>query len=200
MMRSLLAAPQHVHRRCISSSAVDWLTSDDVPVYKNWINGQAQTSSAETFFSVTNPATNQVVAKVPQTTPKELNEAALSASNAYKDWKRVPIQQRQRIMLNFQQLIRDNSDDLANWITLENGKTTADAKGDVFRGLEVVESACMMADRLMGESLGGISSSMDCVSYRHPLGVCSGIAPFNFPAMIPLWMFPIAWYENECLQ
>ena len=83
-------------------------------------------------------------------------------------------------------------DDLAYCITMENGKTLADAKGDVFRGLEVVEAACDLGSKLMGESLGNISNGMDCVSYRVPLGVCAGIAPFNFPAMIPLWMFPIA--------
>ena len=204
MLRSLLAVPQQ-HCRCMSSSssfAVNWLTTDDIPIYKNWINGKFSPSSAQNYYPVTNPATNQVVAQVPQTTPDELNQAVLSAVTAYQDWKRLPIQQRQRIMLNFQQLIRDKTEELAKWITLENGKTMADARGDVFRGLEIVETACMMADRLMGESLGGIASSMDCVSYRQPLGVCAGIAPFNFPAMIPLWMFPIAWYgktKHVCL-
>jgi malonate-semialdehyde dehydrogenase (acetylating)/methylmalonate-semialdehyde dehydrogenase len=95
-------------------------------------------------------------------------------------------------MFSLQGLIQEYKEDLANLITLENGKTLADAKGDVFRGLEVVENCCEVGSKLMGENLGNISSGMDCVSYRVPLGVCAGIAPFNFPAMIPLWMFPVA--------
>jgi malonate-semialdehyde dehydrogenase (acetylating)/methylmalonate-semialdehyde dehydrogenase len=164
-------------------------------IYQRWQDGAFVASHGATateFFPVINPATNDVVAQVPQTTSQELNEAVCSAKNAFQDWKKVPIQQRQRVMLEFQSLIRGQTDELAYWITLENGKTLADARGDIFRGLEVVETACNMADKLMGESLAGISSSMDTVSHRQPLGVCAGIAPFNFPAMIPLWMFPVA--------
>lgn len=179
--------------------SADWLEkggSQKVPVYKNWNNGTFVSSSATEFYPVVNPATNEEIAKVPQNTSQELNAAVDSAKDAFQDWKDVPVQQRQRVMLEYQKLIRDNTDELAYWITLENGKTLADARGDIFRGLEVVETACNVADKLMGESLGGIASAMDTVSYRQPLGVCAGIAPFNFPAMIPLWMFPVAWYVD----
>jgi len=177
-------------------SSGDWLDEtaliSDVPTYKNWINGKFVSSSTSTWMDVRNPATNHVIAKVPQTTSSELDDAVQSAKISFESWKNVPVQQRQRIMLRYQDLIRTHTDDLAKLITLENGKTLTDAKGDIFRGLEVVETACNIADKLMGESLGGIGTNIDCISYRQPLGVCAGIAPFNFPAMIPLWMFPVA--------
>jgi len=113
---------------------------------------------------------------------------------AHQEWSRVPLPQRQRVMLRLQQLLRDRLDNVAKIITLENGKTLADARGDVIRGLEVVESCGNLAPHLQGESLLGLSSdgSLDTISYRQPLGVCAGVCPFNFPAMIPLWMFPLA--------
>lgn len=198
MLRSIAVAsakPRLARRSLSSLVSADWLeksSEQEVPVYKNYKDGTFVSSSATKFFPVTNPATNQVIAQVPQTTNQELNDTVSSAKNAFQDWKTVPVQQRQRVMLEYQKLIRDNTDELAYWITLENGKTLADARGDIFRGLEVVETTCNMADKLMGESLGGISATMDTVSYRQPLGVCAGIAPFNFPAMIVLWMFPVA--------
>jgi malonate-semialdehyde dehydrogenase (acetylating)/methylmalonate-semialdehyde dehydrogenase len=178
----------------------EWLTvsSDGIPTYKNFVGGRFVESLSspnnDAMIDVTNPATNEVVARVPETTQEELEEAVQVAHEAFQSWRQVPVQQRQRVMLEYQALIRDetNMNALAHLITQEQGKTLPDARGDVFRGLEVVESACSTGDRLMGESLAGISSGMDCVSYRMPLGVCAGIAPFNFPAMIPLWMFPVA--------
>jgi len=97
-------------------------------------------------------------------------------------------------MFEYQRLIRDpeNTAKLAKLVTIEQGKTLPDAKGDIFRGLEVVESACYLGSNYLGESLGNIASNMDCKTIRQPLGVCAGIAPFNFPVMIPLWMFPVA--------
>jgi len=191
MLRSIAVAATKPHyvRRCVvncreqnrslsSIVSADWLekaSGQDAPVYKNWQDGNFASSAAKEFYPVINPATNEVVAQVPQTTSQELDNAVSSAKNAFQDWKTVPIQQRQRVMLEYQKLIRDYTDELAYWITLENGKTLADARGDIFRGLEVVETACNMADKLMGESLGGISASMDTVSFRQPLGVCAGI-------------------------
>ncbi len=95
-------------------------------------------------------------------------------------------------MFRYQHAIRENMDQIAALITKEQGKTLADAKGDVFRGLEVVEFACGAASKLMGETLESVGNGIDTYSYRQPLGVCAGIAPFNFPAMIPLWMYPLA--------
>lgn len=180
-----------------SSAAADvaWLSADagsPQPSYKNLIGGTFKASTATSFIDVKNPATQDVVGRVPLSPSGEVRAAIDAAQAAFPAWRKVPIQQRQRIMLKYQSLIRDNTDALAYWITLENGKTLADAKGDIFRGLEVVETCCNMADKMMGETLGDIASNIDCISYRQPLGVCAGIAPFNFPAMIPLWMFPVA--------
>lgn len=125
----------------------------------------------------------------------QMNEAADSAETAFKTWRETPVQQRVRVFFKLAQLIRDHTDELAASITREQGKTTADAKGDVFRGLEVVEHACSVGSLMMGETAENLSSSVDTYSYRQPLGVTAGITPFNFPAMIPLWMFPMA---NAC--
>lgn len=147
---------------------------------------------ASKWFDVINPATQEVLYSVPQTTPEELKRAEQGAIQALKTWKETPVQQRQRVFFNLQKLIRDNTEDLAKSITLEQGKTLQDARGDVFRGLEVVETSCNVAPAMMGETLGNVSRGLDTYSYRQPLGVTAGICPFNFPAMIPLWMFPMA--------
>lgn len=115
-----------------------------------------------------------------------------AASAAYPAWRETPIQSRVRVYLKYQQLVRENMDDVARLITLEQGKTMADARGDVFRGLEVVEHACSAATLTMGETAENLAANVDSYSYRVPLGVAAGITPFNFPAMIPLWMFPLA--------
>lgn len=169
-----------------------WL-DPETGIYKNYLSGKFVTSpKATSFHSVFNPATNELIGSVPDTTDADFENTMAVAQAAFEDWRTVPVQQRQRVMLEYQRLIREHTNELAGLITLENGKTIADAKGDVFRGLEVVESACQVAPALLGDSLAGLSTSIDCVSYREPLGVCAGIAPFNFPAMIPLWMFPLA--------
>lgn len=176
-------------RNCLSTNAVaqPWLDANGS--YQYFQNGSYLSSSGPASFPVKNPATNEVLGKVPDMTDKEFNQAVQVAKDAFHDWKLVPIQQRQRIMLKLQQAIRDHTDDLAHLITLENGKTFADAKGDVFRGLEMVESACFVAPHLQGDSLSGIAKDMDCISYREPLGVCAGICPFNFPVSISIFFW-----------
>jgi malonate-semialdehyde dehydrogenase (acetylating)/methylmalonate-semialdehyde dehydrogenase len=185
-------------RRSKSSAAAishEWFDSSskvDVPSYKYFENGKFVSSSASSFLPVKNPATNEVIGQVPENTDQEFNQAVQKALEAFDKWKKVPVQQRQRVMLKYQQAIRDSTEDLAYLISLENGKTLADARGDIFRGLEMVEAACQVAPLMLGDSLSGIARNMDTISYREPLGVVAGICPFNFPAMIPLWMFPIA--------
>lgn len=159
---------------------------------QNFINGKFEDSKATKWFDVINPATQEVVALTPQSTHEELTRAEHGAAEAFKTWKEVPIQQRQRILFNYQKLIRDHTEELAHSITLEQGKTLADARGDVFRGLEVVEQTCNQGTLLMGETLSNLARGLDTYSIRQPLGVTAGICPFNFPAMIPLWMFPVA--------
>ncbi|VAH36954.1 unnamed protein product [Triticum turgidum subsp. durum] len=138
------------------------------------------------------PATQEVVSRIPLTTADEFRAAVDAARTAFPGWRNTPVTARQRIMFKYQELIRANMDKLAENITTEQGKTLKDAWGDVFRGLEVVEHACGMGSLQMGEYVSNVSHGIDTFSIREPLGVCAGICPFNFPAMIPLWMFPIA--------
>ncbi|KAI5080589.1 hypothetical protein GOP47_0003772 [Adiantum capillus-veneris] len=162
------------------------------PRVKLLIGGSFLDSKAEEWIDVINPATQDVVSKVPLTTAQEFETAVQAAKQAYPKWRDTPVTARQRIMLKFQELIRRDMDKLAQNVTMEQGKTLADARGDVFRGLEVVEHACNMSTLQMGEFVENVSTGIDTYSIRQPLGVCAGICPFNFPAMIPLWMFPIA--------
>lgn len=156
------------------------------------IDGKKVQSKATTFYDVHNPATGKLIARTPQCTPAELEEAANSCAEAFKSWRKVPPSQRARVMHKLEAAVKDNTDALAEILTEEQGKTLADAKGDIFRGYEVVEMATGIPSMLMGETLPGVADSVDTHSYRVPLGVCAGICPFNFPAMIPMWMFPPA--------
>ncbi|KAI9208024.1 Aldehyde/histidinol dehydrogenase [Polychytrium aggregatum] len=160
----------------------------DVPLY---INGEFLTSQSTQHFELRNPATQELLGFVPQVTPEEYKYASETAADAFKTWKKSTVLQRQRVMLDLQLLIRNKMDDIARSITTEQGKTLPDAKGDVMRGLQVVEHACSIPTLLMGEKLP-VSKDMDTYSIREPLGVVGGIMPFNFPAMIPLWVFPLA--------
>lgn len=164
-------------------------TIEKIPLF---INGEFKQSKTSEWIDLTDPASNQVIGHVPRCTKEEMEQATEAASTAFKTWKEVPVQQRQRVMLKLQALIRDHTEEIAESITREQGKTMPDARGDVFRGLEVVEMSCNAGTLMMGETLENLASSLDTYSYRQPLGVVAGICPFNFPAMIPLWMFPVA--------
>ncbi|KAL6515364.1 Methylmalonate-semialdehyde dehydrogenase [acylating], mitochondrial [Orobanche hederae] len=158
----------------------------------NLIGGSFVDSQSSNAIDVINPATQEVVSRVPLTTKEEFKSAVSSAREAFPSWRNTPITTRQRIMFKLQELIRKNMDKLALNITTEQGKTLKDSQGDVFRGLEVVEHACGMTTLQMGEFASNVSNGIDTYSIREPLGVCAGVCPFNFPAMIPLWMFPVA--------
>ncbi|KAG9297532.1 hypothetical protein G9A89_001472 [Geosiphon pyriformis] len=163
----------------------------DVPSTKLYINGEFVESSTNRWIPLYNPANNELITRVPETTTEELDAAAETAAEAFKFWRKTSVLHRQRVMLDFQLLIRQNMDEIARSITEEQGKTFIDAKGDVLRGLQVVESACGIPNLLMGEKLE-VATDMDTYTVRQPLGVTAGICPFNFPAMIPLWMFPLS--------
>ncbi|MGO2278290.1 MULTISPECIES: CoA-acylating methylmalonate-semialdehyde dehydrogenase [unclassified Psychrobacter] len=156
------------------------------------INGQFVQSNTDEWIDINDPATQEVIAKVPQTTNDEINQAVAAAQTAFETWRKTPITTRARIFLKYQSLIRDHMDELAEVLTTEQGKTIADARGDVFRGLEVVEHAAGIANLQIGDFVENVASGVDTYSIWQPLGVCAGITPFNFPAMIPLWMFPMA--------
>ncbi|KAI3381195.1 hypothetical protein SNEBB_008621 [Seison nebaliae] len=166
--------------------------SSSIPKVNLWINGQEVESKTDKWIDLHNPATNEIICRVPQATKEEMKMASVSCEKAFKSWSQTTVLRRQQVMLKFQQLIKENMRKLAESITSEQGKTLIDAEGDVMRGLQVVEHSCSITSLLMGETMQNIASDMDCHSYRIPLGVTAGIAPFNFPAMIPLWMFPLA--------
>merc|ERR1711970_375301 len=163
----------------------------NVKVLPMVINGEQVHSKTKDFTEVHNPATNEVIAAVPKCTQSEMQAAVDDASKAFKSWSQTSIMTRQQIMIKYGNLIRENVKDLAAIITEEQGKTLADAEGDVGRGLQVVEHACAAPELLLGESAHNLSKDLDTITHKYPLGVCAGIAPFNFPAMIPLWMFPM---------
>lgn len=156
------------------------------------INGKFVDSKTAEWRDVVNPATQEVLARVPFATDAEIAAAIASAKEAFKTWKNTPIAARARIMLKLQALIRENMSSIARTLTAEQGKTLADAEGDVFRGLEVVEHACSVGTLQLGEFAENVAGGVDTYTLRQPIGVCAGITPFNFPAMIPLWMFPMA--------
>jgi malonate-semialdehyde dehydrogenase (acetylating)/methylmalonate-semialdehyde dehydrogenase len=163
-----------------------------VPRVQNVIGGKLVDSNATQWIDLHNPASNELLCQVPCSTASEMKAAVDSASEAYKTWQHSTVMSRQSIMFKYVHLLRANMGEVAKLITKEQGKTLADAEGDVLRGLQVVEHACNIPALLMGEASQTISHDMDCYSMRMPIGVCAGIAPFNFPAMIPLWMFPLA--------
>ncbi len=156
------------------------------------INGEFTESSTSQWQEVRNPATQEVLARVPMCGSDEVAQAVAAAKAAFPAWRATPIAERARVFLRLQALIREHMDTLAATLTREQGKTLADAKGDVFRGLEVVEHACSVGSLQMGEFAENVAGGVDTYAIRQPLGVCAGITPFNFPAMIPLWMFPMA--------
>ncbi|EJU01902.1 methylmalonate-semialdehyde dehydrogenase [Dacryopinax primogenitus] len=170
----------------------DWKgTSHAGGKVKNYIGGEFVESKATKFHDICDPATQTLLSQVPETTTDEFEQATAAAVHAYKTWSKTSILTRQRMALELQHLLRKHGDALANSIVLEQGKTLGDAKGDVLRGLQVVETACSITSTLMGDKIE-VSKNMDTETRRLPLGVCASVAPFNFPAMIPLWTIPMA--------
>jgi malonate-semialdehyde dehydrogenase (acetylating)/methylmalonate-semialdehyde dehydrogenase len=166
--------------------------TDVAPTVKMLLDGKFIDSQTSEWHDVVNPATQQVLAQVPFATDAEINAAIASAKLAYKTWKSTPIAARARVMLKLQALVREHMSRIAQTLSAEQGKTLADAEGDVFRGLEVVEHACSIGSLQLGEFAENVAGGVDTYTLRQPIGVCVGITPFNFPAMIPLWMFPMA--------
>lgn len=161
-------------------------------IIANFINGQRTTSSSKETLPVTNPATGQVIRQVTQSTEQEVRQAIEHAHNAFPAWSKTPPLRRARILFEFKALIEKNRDELAELIVSEHGKVFSDALGELTRGLEVVEFACGIPQLLKGEFSNNVGSGVDSFSVMQPLGVVAGITPFNFPAMVPMWMFPVA--------
>ncbi|NYT65146.1 CoA-acylating methylmalonate-semialdehyde dehydrogenase [Alcaligenaceae bacterium] len=163
-----------------------------VPRIPLLIGGELIQSKTTQWRDVINPATQEVIAQVPFATPEELNLAVANAKEAFQTWRNVSQGHRVRVMLNLQKLVRDNIGELARLITLEHGKTLPDAEGEVGRGLEVIEHACSMTSLQLGEYAENAATGIDVYTLIQPLGVCAGITAFNFPIMLPCFMFPIA--------
>ncbi|KAI0542876.1 Aldehyde/histidinol dehydrogenase [Xylaria digitata] len=201
--RRLAATAQHIRpMSALASTATSFPTThekipkpEDTPYF---INNQFVPSEADKFIDLYDPATNNLVTRVPQMTDAELEAALQSAKKAFPAWRNTSVMARQQIMFKFVALIRENWDRLAASITLEQGKTFADARGDVLRGLQVAEAACGAPEFLKGEVLE-VAKDMETRTYREPLGVVAAICPFNFPAMIPLWCIPIATVTGNTL-
>jgi len=158
----------------------------------NLIDNEWSTPLTAEFACVHNPSSGDVIAKVPMCGAKEVDAAVASAVRAFPDWMETPPIERARVLFRYKALLEDHFEDLARSITTEHGKTMTEARGDVRRGIEVVEYACGAPELLKGESLENIARGIDCHTIRQPVGVCVGICPYNFPALVPMWMYPMA--------
>ncbi|MFP3126528.1 methylmalonate-semialdehyde dehydrogenase [Ectobacillus funiculus] len=159
---------------------------------KNYINGEWVESKTTKYEDVYNPATKEVIAQVPISTKEDIDYAIEVAAKAFETWQKVAVPRRARILFNYQQLLTKHKEELANLITMENGKSLTEARGEVQRGIENVEFAAGAPSLMMGDSLASIATDVEATNYRYPIGVVGGIAPFNFPMMVPCWMFPMA--------
>ena len=158
----------------------------------HFMGGERVGPSGNRFGDVFDPSTGAVQARVPLASESEVDAAVAAARSAFPGWAATAPPARARILFRFQMLLRDHLDEIARIVSSEHGKTLDDARGSVTRGIEVVEFACGIPQLLKGEHNEGVASGIDSYSFRQPLGVCVGITPFNFPAMVPMWMFPVA--------
>ncbi len=159
---------------------------------KNYIGGEWVESQAGEYLDVPNPATEELLARVPLSNAADVAAAARAARRAFEDWSEVPVPERANHMFRFREAVLDNRDELIRLVTTENGKIYSDAAGEVRRAIEVIDFACGMPTLMMGTNLDQISRGIDSELVRFPVGVVAGITPFNFPFMVPLWMIPIA--------
>src|SRR3954466_15402180 len=164
----------------------------DTTVLSNFINGRWTPASATSHIDVMNPARGVVIARTPLSQAKDVDAAARAASAAFPEWSETPPVARARTMFTFKQLLEEHLEELARLVTTEHGKTLDESRGSVRRAIECVEVAGGAPSRLMGYALENVSWGIDCVAMPQPIGVCAAIAPFNFPAMVPLWFLPFA--------
>ncbi|MBO9128132.1 CoA-acylating methylmalonate-semialdehyde dehydrogenase [Bacillus sp. 165] len=168
------------------------MTVTTVRTLKNYIGGDWVESSSNKTEMVYNPATGEELAIVSLSTKDEVDQAVHAANEAFQTWSQVPVPKRGRILFKYQQLLIEHWDELAKLVTIENGKSYAEAHGEVLRGIECVEFAAGAPTLLMGKQLPDIAAGLESGMYRYPIGVVGGITPFNFPMMVPCWMFPLA--------
>lgn len=168
------------------------LTTPEITTLQNYIGGQLVASSGLEYTPVNNPSRGEQIAQTPHSTAADVDHAVAVALEAFVKWKDTPVLKRASIFFRYKELLEHHFDELAALVTKENGKTIPESQGDVRRGIEVVELATSVATLLKGEVVPNIAGNIDGESTREPIGVCAGITPFNFPAMVPMWMFPVA--------
>ncbi len=162
------------------------------PVCPNYLGGKWITPSGKSSSNVFNPSRGSVIATVPMCGQEEVDAVVASAKAAFPDWRDTPPNERAQVLFRAKIMLEEAFEELCLGIATEHGKTLSEARGDLRRGIEVVEYACGVPTLLMGESLENIARGIDCHTDRHPLGVVAGICPFNFPALVPMWMWPLA--------
>jgi len=163
-----------------------------VKTIEHWIGGKATAAASTRTSPVWNPATGQQQANVLLATKADVGEAVSVAAAAFEDWSQASLSARTKVLFAFRELVNQHQDAFAALITDEHGKVLSDARGEVQRGLEVIEFACGIPQLLKGDYSDQVSTGIDSFSFREPLGVVAGITPFNFPAMVPMWMYPVA--------
>ncbi len=163
-----------------------------VPALRFYINGKWEDVPGRELHAVTNPATGRVIAQVPYAANEDVDRAARAAHEAFLKWREVPVVDRVQVLYRYKNLLEKHADEVARILSTENGKTLDDARGSVRRAIQMVEVCCGMPSLMQGYSLENVAKGIDCQTIRQPLGVCAGITPFNFPAMVPMWMFPFA--------
>ncbi|MDC3424411.1 CoA-acylating methylmalonate-semialdehyde dehydrogenase [Aquibacillus sp. 3ASR75-11] len=168
------------------------VASKETIVIKNYINGNWVEANTTNFQDVPNPATGETLASVPISSKEDVDQAVRSAKETFKTWGNTPVPKRARILFKYHELLTKNHEELAKIVTKENGKSYKEAYGEVLRGIECVEFATSAPSLMMGDSLSTIASDIDSEMFRYPVGVVGGITPFNFPMMVPCWMFPLA--------
>ncbi|CAH0343811.1 CoA-acylating methylmalonate-semialdehyde dehydrogenase [Bacillus sp. CECT 9360] len=168
------------------------ITEPAIKIVKNFVGGIWVDSSSEKYEAVPNPATGELLARVPLSTREDLEHAVAVAKEAFQTWKKVAVPQRARILFRYHQLLTEHWEELAKLVTRENGKSYEEAYGEVLRGIECVEFASGIPTLMQGYQLPDIASGIESGMYRYPIGVIAGITPFNFPMMVPCWMFPLA--------
>jgi malonate-semialdehyde dehydrogenase (acetylating)/methylmalonate-semialdehyde dehydrogenase len=156
------------------------------------VGGRFEASQSDRSGEIFNPSSGQIEARVPFCTDEEIDRAVCAAAEALPTWSETPAVDRARVMFRFRERLQARFEELAALVTREHGKTLAEARAEIQRGVEMVEFACGIPSLLMGQALENLAPSVDCETSRHPVGVCVGITPFNFPSMVPLWMFPVA--------
>jgi len=167
-------------------------TASKIETVSFCIDGAWESPAGRVTAEVTNPATGEILAHVPYASSADVDRAVQSAHAAYLKWRDVPVVDRVQALYRYKSLLEQHAAAIAATLTRENGKTAEDSKAEVRRMIQMVEVACGMPSLMMGDSLNDVAAAIDCKTIRQPLGVCAGITPFNFPAMVPLWMYPFA--------